>query len=218
VQAAIMFWQEGDYTGANAGFDKALEAFKEYPPALAGKGKYLLLAQNQPKEAVDLLSRAYKLSPLVETAWLLGDAKEAAGDAAGAALAYAEAVKHGRLSDGRTLAQFYATKNRDIDEAVKLAEAELKVRGGPYTHDAYAWALYRKGSLAEARAASDKALALGTKDAVLLYHAGAIRIAAGDKAGGEKLVKAALKLNPKFDLTGAAEASMLLGSASTSGG
>src|SRR5262249_41921678 len=149
--------------------------------------------------------------PLVETAWLLGDAKGAAGDAAGAAEAYAQVVKHGRLSDGRTLAQFYATKNRDLEEAQRLIEAELKVRGGPYTDDAHAWVLYRAGKLPEARAASDKATSHGTKDALLWYHAGAIRIAAGDVEAGQKLVKQALDLNPHFDLTGAAEAAKLLG-------
>ncbi len=210
VQAAQMFWHEGDYQGANAGFDKALEAFKEYPPALVGKGRYLLLAQNDAKAAVPLLEKAFKLSPLVETAWLLGDAREAAGDAAGAAQAYADVVKRGRLGDPRTLAQFYATKNRDVDEAVKLAEAELKVRGGPYTDDAQAWALYRAGKLPEARAASDRALQHGTRDAALLYHAGAIRVAAGDVDAGLKIVKQALALSPRFDLTGAAEAAKLL--------
>lgn len=210
VQAAMMFWHEGDHEGANAGFDKALEAFKDYPPALVGKGRYLLLAKKDAKAAIDPLARAFKLSPLAETAWLLGDAKEAAGDAAGAAEAHAHVLKHGRLGDPRTLAQFYATKNRDVAEASRLAEEELKVRGGPYTDDTHAWALYRANKLPEARAASDRALRHGTKDATLLYHAGAIRIAAGDKAAGEKLVNEALALNPAFDWTGAAEARKLV--------
>lgn len=210
VQAAIMFWQEGDYPGANAGFGKALDAFKDYPPALVGRGKHALLVQNDAKAAVELLERADRLSPLVETAWLLGDAREAAGDAAGAAAAYALVVKRGRVSDPRTLAQFYATKNRDLDEALKLATAELAVRGGPYTDDAHAWALYRKGMFAEARAASDRALQHGTKDAVLWYHAGAIRIAAGEREAGQKLIRRALALNPRFDATGAAEAASLV--------
>jgi tetratricopeptide (TPR) repeat protein len=209
VQAAMMFWNEGAYAGANAGFEKALEASKDYPSALVGKGRYLLLVANDAKAAALVLEKAYRLSPLVETAWLLGDAREAAGDVAGAADAYAQVVKHGRLSDHRTLAQFYATKNRDVEEAVKLAEEELRVRGGPYTDDALAWALYRAGKLPEARAASDKALRLGTKDSALLYHGGAIRIAAGEVEAGQKMIRRALDHNPRFDLTGAAEAAKL---------
>jgi tetratricopeptide (TPR) repeat protein len=142
--------------------------------------------------------------------WLLADAKEAAGDAKGAEEARAKVVKTGRQTDPRTLAQFYATKGIEAAEALKLAEEELKVRGDIYTQDALAWALYRAGKLKEAREASDKATAIGTKDARLLYHAGAIRIGLGDKAAGEKLVREALKMNPKFDLTGAAEAEKLL--------
>ena len=43
----------------------------------------------------------------------------------------------------------------------------------------------------------------------MLYHAGAIRLAGGDPAG-RALVEQALALNPEFDLSGAAEARMLL--------
>ncbi len=210
VQAAMMFWHEGDHLGAAAGFDKALEAFKDYPPALVGKARVMLLVDDDAKGAAALLEKAYKQSPLCETAWLLGDALEASGDHEGASRAYADVVKHGKLGDARTLAQFYATKNRDVEEAVKLAEAELKVRGGPYTDDAYAWALYRANRLPEARAASDRALRLGTKDSVLLYHAGAIRIAAGEGDAGRKLIRQALDLSSHFDLTGAAEAAKLV--------
>ncbi len=101
---------------------------------------------------------------------------------------------------------------------MSLAEAEKKVRDDIYTEDALAWALYRKGDFAQARIASDKAMALGTKDARLLYHAGAIRIAAGDKPAGERLVREALRLNPSFDRTGAAEAAKLASPEKSAGG
>jgi tetratricopeptide (TPR) repeat protein len=124
-------------------------------------------------------------------------------------------VRQGRRGDKLTLALFYATKNRDLDEALRLIEEERKLRdgGGIYVDDTYAWVLYRTGRLAEARKASERANRLGTKDSRLLYHAGAIRIAAGDEAAGRRLVRRALDLNPRFDWAGAAEAEALLGSA-----
>jgi tetratricopeptide (TPR) repeat protein len=210
VQAAMVFWHRGDYPGADAGFQLALKECADYAPALVGRGR-VSLATGEHARAVEQLSLAYKESPLVETAWLLGDARAAAGDAKGAEAAYALVVKTGRTGDLRTLALFYATKDREHEEAVRLAQKELEVRPDIYTEDALAWALYRVGKLPEARAAIDKATALGTKDARLLYHAGAIRLAAGDKAGGEKLVKEALALNPRFDWTGATEAEKLAG-------
>lgn len=210
VQTANYFFHRGDYSGADEGYKNAASTFSDYPPALVGRGR-VALALGDPKRAAELLAIAYKQSPLVDTAWRLGDARAAAGDEKGAQEAYETAIKDGRRSDHRTLAQFFAVKNRDIDEALQLAGEEMKERPGIYTQDAYAWALYRKGMLKEARAAIDTATRLGTKDASLLYHAGAIRIAQGEKAEGEKLVKDALALSPKFDPTGAAEAEKLVG-------
>jgi tetratricopeptide (TPR) repeat protein len=210
VQAAMIFWHKGDYPGADAGFTATLKECSDYPPALVGRAR-VAMAKDEPTRAAELLTLAWKQSPLTETAWLLGDARAAGGDAKGAEEAYAQAVKQGKGSDPRTLALFYATKDRDRDEAVKLAQEEIKVRQDIYTQEALAWALYRAGKIPEAKAAAEKMTALGTKDARLLYHAGAIKIAAGDKAAGEKLVKDALALNPKFDWTGASEASKLVG-------
>jgi tetratricopeptide (TPR) repeat protein len=211
VQAAMIFFNEGDYDGADKGFQKAIDLYREdYAPALVGRGR-VAMAKDEPARAAELFAKAYKLSPLVETAWLLGDAKDAAGDKSGAESAYAEVVKRGRQTDGRTLALYYATRDMEHEEAVRLAQAETKVRDDIYTEDTLGWALYRAGKLSEARAAVDKATRLGTKDARLLYHAGAIRIAQGEKDAGRRLVEEALKLNPRFDRTGSDEAKKLLG-------
>jgi tetratricopeptide (TPR) repeat protein len=176
-----------------------------------GKAR-VALAQGDAKggqRAAQLLEKAYKQSPLVETAWLLGDARTLAGDAAGAKEAYALVDKQGRRTDPRTLALMLATQNREPELALKLAEEERKIRGDIYTLDACAFAAYRAGKLPEARAAADQAIRLGTRDARLWFHAGAIHLATGDAVGGKKLLRDALQLNPKFDLLGAAEAARL---------
>jgi hypothetical protein len=83
--------------------------------------------------------------------------------------------------------------------------------------DAYAWALHRAGRHTEARVAIDRALAHGTPDPRLLFHAGAIRVAQGDRDAGMILVRRALALNPAFDPVAAAEARTLLGDARAEG-
>ena len=216
VQSAQLFWSEGDYSGAEAGYDLALAQLPDYAPALVGKGR-AALTRGDGKAAAELLARAYKDSPLVDTAWYLGDAREMAGDVEGARAAYADVVKRGRQSDHRTLALYYATKNLAVEEAVRLAESEKKVRGDITTEDALAWSYYRAGKLKEAKEASDRANRLGTRDAQLWFHAGAIRLALGEKGAGLKLVKDALKLSPKFDVSGAAEATELLAKAEKGG-
>jgi tetratricopeptide (TPR) repeat protein len=209
VQAASTFWSEGDLDGAEAGYDLALQGLADYPPALAGKGR-VALARGDARGAAALLAKAYGLSPLLETARLLAAAREAAGDAAGAAATRAEVERYGRHIDPRTLALHWATRGEQPEEAYRLAAEERSRRGDVYTLDVVAWAAYRAGRLDEAREASAAATRLGTRDALLLYHRGAILIASGEAEAGRALVRQALALNPAFDPTGAAEARRLV--------
>lgn len=212
VQAATMFWHEGDFDGAEAGFDKALERIADYAPANVGKGR-VAMAKGDARRAAELFERAWKVSPLVETAWLLGDAREAAGDAKGAAEAYASVEREGRRTDPRTLSLFLSTKARsagEAEEALRLAREEYEVRKDIVTEEALAWALYRTGHIAEAKASIVAARRLGTPDARLMFHEGAIRIASGEAARGKKLVAEALKKNPAFDASGVREAKAML--------
>jgi tetratricopeptide (TPR) repeat protein len=213
VQAASIFWHEGDVEGAEAGFHRALDVLPGFPPALVGTAR-VALAQGRPAAAAVLLTDAFQKRPLAETAGLLADARRLSGDGPGAEAAEREVFREGRGGDGRTLSLYLSTHGKEVDEALALAERELVTRDDVYTEDTLAWALYRKGRLPEARAASDRAMALGTPDARLLYHAGAIRLAAGEHLAGLALVRRALSLNPAFDPVSAPEARALLSPAS----
>ncbi|HEY2031492.1 MAG TPA: tetratricopeptide repeat protein [Myxococcales bacterium] len=210
VQAAMIFWNEGDAEGALAGFEQALRELPDFPPALVGKGR-VLIGRGDGKSAEPLLARAYRANPLIQTGWLLGDAREIAGDLEGASRIRAEIEKKGG-ADPRTLALFLATKNLNTRRALELALAERGTRDDEYTEDTAAWALYRAGRLSEALAAANRAVKLGTRDAQLWYHAGAIRLANGDRSG-RRLIERALALNPHFDYTGAIEVRTLIGRA-----
>ena len=209
VQAAMVFWNEGDLDGAMAGAEQALATVPDYAPALVLEAR-VRLARGEASEAVSALERAHAAQPLVETAWLLADARTVTGDARGAAAAEARVLRDGRQSDPLILGAFLAARGRELPEALRLLEAEHRARPGLAVEDAYAWALHRAGRRAEARAASDRALAHGTPDPRLLFHAGAIRLAQGDREGGTALVRRALALNPAFDPLAAAEARAML--------
>lgn len=209
VQAAMIFWHEGDFDGAEAGFDKALERIADYAPANVGKGR-VAMARGEHRRAAELFQRAFDVSPLVETAWLLGDARGLAGDTRGSEEAYARVERDGRKTDPRTLSMFLSTKNKDAAEALRLAREEYGTRKDIVTEDALAWALYRSGKLDEAKASIARARRLGTPDARLVYHEGAIRIAAGETKKGKELVARALEMNRAFDATAVKEAEALL--------
>ena len=205
----MYFSHEGDYEGADAGFELALSTVTDYPPALVGRAR-VALARRDGVRAADLLVRAYAESPLVATAWMLGDARAMAGDGSGASAAYVLVEQRGRAVDPRTLSAFWSTKNRRIEDALALARAEMKVRSDVNTCDALSWALYRSGQYAEARQASDWALRLGDagREPDLPRRGHPDRV--GPDARREGLIRKALSMNPRFDVTGAAEAEQLL--------
>jgi len=84
--------------------------------------------------------------------------------------------------------------------AVELATAELDRRKDVYGYDTLAWALYRDGRPTDAAPYARRALALGTRDAKLLFHAGLIDQANGDSARAKDELEQALDLNPHFSV------------------
>lgn len=225
VEAGMLYWHQGDYTGADAIFSEALRWLPDYPAALAGRGR-VALSQGEASAAITALARAQRLHPLADTAWLLGDAYTLAGDQERARASYADAEQQGRRGDKLTLALLLAGKQGGADEALRLLEQERHNRSGGacaanddcsgiYLDDAQAWALFGAGRVDEARRASRRALRLGTRDARLIYHAGAIALAAGEAKRGRALLAQALALNPGFDFHDAKQARALLAGPST---
>ena len=146
----------------------------------------------------------------------LGDLYQSSGQPALADLQYRTVRAIARLQAlqpkvyNRQLILFDANHGEDLAGAVALAESELAVRKDIYGWDAYAWTLMAAGRADDADAAMVHALALGTHDAVLLYHAGMIAHGVGDEARARILLEGALKLNPGFDPLQAARAQRVL--------
>jgi tetratricopeptide (TPR) repeat protein len=211
VQTAHLFWHRGDVEGAAAGYRMALDVRAGYAPALLGLGK-VAIAEQRYRDAAEQLSRALAGHADVETAALLGEVLQQLNDPAGAARNEAQVEQLGR-HDRRAHALFLAGHRVDAaraERAVLLARAEREVRGDVYTEDALGWALYAAGQLEEAEQHAERATRLGTRDALLDYHLGAIRVARGKLAEGKAALDRALRQNPHFDRAGAADARRLL--------
>ena len=98
----------------------------------------------------------------------------------------------------RELAMFYSDRAMKLKESLGLARKELEVRGDIYTWDCLAWALYKNDRASEAADAFSKALALGTKDALLYFHAGMIYLALHNENKAKDYFTRALSTNPHF--------------------
>jgi tetratricopeptide (TPR) repeat protein len=184
--------------------DRALHFFPDYHLALAAKGRARLLAHD-----VDNAIKYYKLAenrvPLPDYAIALGDIFTRLGRTEEATQEYqlVEFVEKSGAMDGTyslSLALFWADHNTRLDEALLVAERERAIRSDIYTFDVLAWCLFKNGRLSDAKAAMNEALRLGTRDPRLFYHAGMIANAQGDRRNAAKFLKAALEINPDFDL------------------
>jgi tetratricopeptide (TPR) repeat protein len=155
--------------------------------------------------AIAELRTAAAIAPRPETLALLSDLLARTGDAKGAARA-AETVHVIEQLGGTAAALFdrqilgFDLDHGDATSAVRdRAVAAAAIRPDAAGLDVVAWSAYRLGDLRMARAQSAKALASGSVDARILYHAGAIAIATGDAGAGRALVHRALDLGPALD-------------------
>jgi len=204
--------QAGDAEAADAAYLAALNTHPGDYRALAALGK--LRANNgRYEEAIVLYQKAIAVVPMPIFVAELGDLYARTGNQAEAQKQFALVEYIGLLGKinqvlhNRDLALFYADHDTKLQEALDLAQKELEVRHDIYTWDALAWALFKAGKLAEAASASEKAMRLGTKDPILLYHAGIIDEKVGQREKALSKLKEALEINPHFHLVYAKTAS-----------
>ena len=188
----------GDLPRAQAGDSASIHAVPDYVPAMAGLAA-VRAASGHLDEAIDLLERATARLPQPELVAALGDLYALDGRASEAEAQYklVEGIAELSAATGsvydRQLILFAADHERGIEGAVARARSELATRGDIYGHDALAWALYRAGQLDEAATHAGAALALGTEDPRLAYHAGLIAAARGDSGRARVLLGRAVQ-------------------------
>jgi tetratricopeptide (TPR) repeat protein len=201
---------------ARAAFDAALTIRPSNQLALLGKARLDAFAGDDPAAMAELRTAA-AIAPRPETLGLLSDLLAATGDATGASNA-ADTI-HVIEQLGGTSAKLFDRQilGFDLDHGgatqpvFDRAVAAAQIRPDAAGLDVVAWAAYRLGDFETARSKSASALASGSIDARVLYHAGAIRIAGGDVQGGRALVQRALDLGPALDPLDRHDAEALLG-------
>jgi len=194
TRLAFYEFQAGRVNEAEQRCAFALSLQSDYAPTHLLKGK-MLLVQSRFGEAVDALQNAVKLNPLPEYQWTLAEALRVAGKEDEASEIEAQLCQRGASSDPRTLALYLATRHESPETALRLARAELDSRGDVFTHDALAWSHAAAGNVAEAFSEMQRALAEGTQDARLFFHAGIIASEAGHSADAERWLRKASELS-----------------------
>jgi tetratricopeptide (TPR) repeat protein len=182
---------------------------------LLGAMARLELVSERPGAAIRYGERALGGALDPATLGVLHDAYEAQGDAARAE-EYARAMEVAVLDQAgplhRAWSMFLLDHGRHVATVLTRAQEDIRTRHDVYGWDLLAWALHRAGRNAEAREAAARALALGTRDAVLHYHAGIIALSLADTAGASRHLGAALAINPYWDAAQPRAARVLLDS------
>ncbi|HET9726556.1 MAG TPA: hypothetical protein VFP28_06535 [Gemmatimonadales bacterium] len=161
------------------------------------------------------LAISHALDPA--TLGLLSDTWRALGDSTKAAefdRAMALSVLRQPGAYHRAWSLYLLDHGRDVAAVLANVRRELETRQDTYGYDLLAWALHAGGRDQEARGPMARALALGTQDAMLFYHAGMIGLAVGDTAGARARLERALAINPAWHPTQPARVRALLDSLS----
>ena len=202
---------------ANAALDRYREALAASPTdiqALAGKAK-AEAALGQHLTAIDDYTAVVARAPEPGLVLEFGEFLQSTGriDDANAQYAVVEATQRLFEANGvepdATPTLFAADHGRP---AAALANAEKGIKTRPFAvmQDAYAWALHMNGRDAEALASLQPALQLGTRSALLHYHAGMIQLSLGHRELAQAELAMALSINPYFHPLAAPIATQIL--------
>src|SRR5205814_1424330 len=97
------------------------------------------------------------------------------------------------------LAWIYSEQNR-MDEALQLAQtAQQQLTDEPHVLDTLGWIYYKKNMLPGAIRELESSAAKMPKDPVVLYHLGMAYTRAGNWDKAKRSLKDALSINPRFE-------------------
>ena len=188
---------------------QALLLFPGYHYAL-GQMARIKLAQNLAAEAVDFERQRYQAAPHPENLYALAQALRRAGRSREARAAFTEfeqkalAESAGADNANHELTFYYTEVAKKPAQALAIAAREIARRRDVHTLDAYGWALFANGKTSEARQHLEAALAVGIRDAGMLYRAGAIAMKQKDRKSAARYLQQSLALAPGEEFAPAA--------------
>jgi tetratricopeptide (TPR) repeat protein len=205
VMLGSFYHKKGDLEKAEKSYREALRSFEDHYLAIehlaevhAARGSY--------EDAARLYERALKINPKPHFYLELGRMYEKLGRPEESEELYREAeerykdyAESGIKGHSRELVLFYTGRNINLDKALELAKRDWEGTEDIYAYDTLAWAYYKAGDLDKARNATNKSLRMGTKDALLYYHAGMIYYKLGNREQAKRYFELVLKTNPNFD-------------------
>jgi tetratricopeptide (TPR) repeat protein len=204
-QLGKLYWSAGRLDAAEREYRASLASVPGYVYALDALAQ-VEAARGDTAKAIDLEQHAVNQVPLPQFVTQLGDLYRSSGQLALARRQYALVGVIERLLVANGVKTDLETALFDVDHGIRLRHALSVARRAQAERpsidgdDVLAWALARNGRCAEALPWSRKALELGTRDALKLFHRGMIERCLGHKSVAHRYLTRALALNPHFSI------------------
>jgi tetratricopeptide (TPR) repeat protein len=178
VQLGNELMNEGKLSEAEHQYDEALQTFADHPLAQEGKARARIAAGDL-QGAVEIYQREQSNRASADVAQSLGDlyTRLGQGDAARKQYEMFEILERENAAlerSWRHMVNYWLDHDKNLDEALTLAQHEYKARKDIFTCDSLAWAFFKNGRLEEAKRVINEALRTGSKDARINYHGGII--------------------------------------------
>jgi tetratricopeptide (TPR) repeat protein len=205
VQLGNLYFDTGRLASAARAYREGLAHFPGYVHAEAALGK-VAAARGRYPEAIRRYRRTVERLPLPQYEGALGDVLRAVGREREAQDAFDAVDAIQRLLEANGVRTELETALFDLDHGRRPADALARARlayaerKSIEAEDVLAWAVYVNGRCEEARAHSARALRLGTRDALKLFHRGMIERCLGHRRAARSLLRGALAINPHFSL------------------
>jgi tetratricopeptide (TPR) repeat protein len=202
VQLGNIYYNTGRLRAAAHAYRDALRQLPGYVHAEAGLAR-VDASRGHYTRAIARLHHVVQVLPIPAYVIMLGDVLHASGNEPAANREYALVGAIERLFEANGVrtelqtAVFDLDHKRNVADALDRARTAYESAPGIYAEDALAWGLFRAGRCEEARAHSARALRLGTRDALLIFHRAMIERCLGS-ASAQSWFRRALAINPHF--------------------
>lgn len=205
AQLANLYFTLGRVDDADAHYKTSLQIFPGYVHALAGIAR-VAAAKTDYATAIDYYTRAINTIPLPEYVTALGDVYAASGDTKQAQAQYdlIAAIEQLYNANGVNLdlqiGLFNADHDRNVAATVDRAKNAFAQQPSIQAADTLAWVQLKAGNTADARTAIEQALRIGTRDPLILFHAGMIYKAVGDTGRAKTYLQMVETTAPRFSV------------------
>jgi tetratricopeptide (TPR) repeat protein len=214
-QLGDLYWNHGRLAQAESWYRRAIARDPSFIPPRAGLAR-VEAARGHTERAIENLARVVERYPSPEHVIVLGDLYMATSRPEEAARQHALVRAQERLLRASgvnvdlEIALFDADHGVDLANGLAAARQEWARRKSIHVADALAWVLHANGQHEEALGYANRALRLGTRNPLFLFHRGMIELALGKARAARSDLAAALAINPHFSILWSKQAEQAL--------